>query len=81
MAYNRHISGPEDISLDLVFFSAIEDLRLQTAGTMESNGVRKLDEPSLYVGRVEDLLGRVQLFPCFLDGNATSKTEVAQLIY
>ncbi len=27
---------------------------------------------SLYVGRVEDLLGRVPLFPCFLDGNTTS---------
>ena len=26
----------------------------------------------LYVGRVEDLLGRVPLIPCFLDGNATS---------
>ena len=38
--------------------------------------VRKLYEPSpvptLYVGRVEDLLGRVPLFPCFLDGNTTS---------
>ena len=47
---------------------------------MESNGVRKLYKPSesqvptLYVGRpwVEDLLGRVPLFPCFLDGNTTS---------
>ena len=28
--------------------------------------------PTLYVGRVEDLLGRVPLIPCFLDGNATS---------
>ncbi len=43
---------------------------------MESNGIRKLYEqspvPTLYVGRVEDLLGRVPLFPCFLDGNTTS---------
>ena len=28
--------------------------------------------PLLYVGRTEDLLGRVPLFPCFLHGNATS---------
>jgi hypothetical protein len=28
--------------------------------------------PTLYVGRTEDLLGRVPLFPCFLHGNATS---------
>ncbi len=28
--------------------------------------------PTPYVGRVEDLLGRVPLIPCFLDGNATS---------
>jgi hypothetical protein len=43
---------------------------------MESNGIRKLYEPSpvltLYVGRVEFLLGRVPLFPCFLDANTTS---------
>jgi hypothetical protein len=43
---------------------------------METNGIRKLYEPSpvptLYVGRIEDLLGRVPLFPCFLDGNTTS---------
>ena len=47
-----------------------------SSGTIESNGIRKLYEPSpvptLYVGRVEDLLGRVPLFPCFLDGNTTS---------
>ncbi len=42
----------------------------------EPNGIRKLFEPSsfstLYVGRIEDLLGRVPLFPCFIDGNTTS---------
>ena len=67
---------PDDISFDLVFFSAFEDLRLQMTGTMESNGVRKLYEPSLvptiYVGRVQDLLGRVPFIPRFLNGNATS---------
>ncbi len=43
---------------------------------MESHRVRKLYEPSpvptLYVGKVEDILGRFLLFPCFLDGNITS---------
>ena len=59
-----------------MFFSAFEDLRLRFTGTIESNRIRKLYEPSpvptLYVGKVEDLLGRVPLFPCFLDGNTTS---------
>ena len=66
----------DETTLDLVFFSPFEDLHLQTSGTMETNGIRKLYEPSpvptLYVGRIEDLLGRVPLFPCFLDGNTTS---------
>ena len=59
--YNKN---PEDIPLTLVFFSAFEDLLLRTTGTEESNGIRKLYEPSpvptLYVGRVD------------LDGNSTS---------
>ena len=71
--YNVHA---DDIPLNLVFFSAYDDLRLRCTGTMESNGIRKMYEPSpvptLYVGRVEDLLGRVPLFPCYLDGNTTS---------
>ncbi len=65
--YNSYL---EDMALDLVFFSASEESRLRTSGTMESIGIRKLYEPSpvptLYVGRVEDLLGRAPLFPCFL---------------
>ncbi len=73
---DRHNRCPEDIPLDLVFFSTLDDLRLRTTGTMESNGVWKLYELSpdstLYVGRVEDLLGRAPHFPCFLDGNTTS---------
>jgi hypothetical protein len=66
----------EDIPLDLIFFSPFEELRLRTAGIMASKGIHRVYEPSpvptLYVGRVEDLLGRVPLIPCFLDGNATS---------
>ena len=62
----RYNCSPDDIDLDLVFFSAFEDLLLRTTGTEESNGIRKLYEPSpvltLYVGRVD------------LDGNSTSTT-------
>ena len=49
---------------------------MRTDGIMESKGIHRVYEPSpvptLYVGRVEDLLGRVPLIPRFLDGNATS---------
>ena len=73
---DRYNHSADDIPIDLVFFSAFEDLRLLFTGTMESNGIRKLYEPSpvptLYVGKVEDILGRVPLFPCFLDGSTTS---------
>ena len=71
--YNQY---SEDIDIDLVFFSAFEYLRLHTSGTMETNGIRKVYEPSpvptLFVGKAEDLLGQVQLFQCFLNGNTTS---------
>ncbi len=71
--YNRYSN---ETTLDLVLFSPFEDLHLQTSDTMETNGIRNLYKPSpvpsLYVGRIEDLLGRVPLFPCFLDGNTTS---------
>jgi hypothetical protein len=72
-SFNR---SDEDILLNLIFFSPFEEPRLKTAGIMESKGIHRVYEPSpvptLYVGRVEDLLGRVPLIPCFLDGNATS---------
>jgi hypothetical protein len=65
----------KDIQLNLVFFSPFEELRLRTAEIMESKEIYRVYEPSpiptLYVGRVEDLLCRVPLIPCFLDGNAT----------
>jgi hypothetical protein len=35
-------SYSDEITLDLVFFSAFEDLHPQTSGTIESNGIRKL---------------------------------------
>jgi hypothetical protein len=61
------------IQLYLVLFSPFEELCLRTAGIMESKGIHRVYEPSpvptLYVGRVDDLPGRV---PLILDGNATS---------
>ena len=42
---------------------------------MEDAGVVKLYEPSptpcLYVAPAENMVGRIPLMPCFLDGNAT----------
>ena len=83
LSRGSHIKYVKDIALNLVFFSAFEDrqVHLRATGIMESYrnyGIRKLSPyeplpvPTLYVGRVEDLLGRVPLFPCFLDGNTTS---------
>jgi hypothetical protein len=78
-AKGRYSRYSNKTSLDLVFFSPFEGLHLQTSGTMETNGIRKLYEPSpvptLYVGRIEDLLGWVPLVPCFLDANTSSTIE------
>ncbi len=64
-AAGRFNRSDEDILLDLVFFSPFEELRLRTAGIMESKGIHRVYGPSpvltLYVGRVEDLLGRVKI--------------------
>jgi hypothetical protein len=54
-----------EISLK-IFFSAFEELRLQTFGAMECNGIHNVVHnpspvPTLYVEMVEDLLGRVSL--------------------
>jgi hypothetical protein len=74
-SFNR---SNEDIQLDLIFFSRfqVEELRLRIAGIMESKAMHRVYKPSpvpmLYVGRVDNLLCRVLLIPCFLDGNATS---------
>ncbi len=78
---HRYCGGPlqqfrRNIPLDLVFFSPFEELCLRTAGIMESKRIHRVYEPSpvhtLYVGRVDELLGRVPLIPYFLDGNSTS---------
>ncbi len=54
-------NSDKDIPLDLIFFSPFEELRIKAAGVMESKGIHRVYEPSpvptLYVGRVEGLLG------------------------
>ena len=68
-------TGPDDLRYDLVFFSTFEELTLPIKGPMEDAGVVKLYEPSLtpcpYVANAENMVGRIPLMPCFLDGNAT----------
>ena len=70
-----HKIGPDDLRYDLVFFSTFEELALPIKGPMEDAGVVKLYEPSptqcLYVANAENMIGRIPLMPCFLDGNAT----------
>ena len=67
--------GPDDIQVQLVFYSTFEPMVLPGGGPMEAMGVQKLYEPSptpiLYVGLVADVLGRVPLMPLFLLGNST----------
>ena len=57
-----------------MFFSTFEELKLPATGPMD-RATTKLYEPSptpiLYVAPCENMLGRVPLFPCFLQGNAT----------
>jgi hypothetical protein len=71
----RHKIGPHDLRYDLVFFSTFEELSLPTKGPMEDARVIKLYEPSptpcLYVALTANMVGRIPLMPCFLDGNTT----------
>ena len=69
--------GPDDIQVQLVFYSTFEPMVLPGGGSMETimMGVQKLYEPSttpiLYVGLAADVLGRVSLTLLFLLGNST----------
>jgi hypothetical protein len=67
--------GPDNIRVDLVFFSTFEDLDLPGSGPMESKGIRKFYDPSptpiLCVGPISNVLWRVHLMPSFLQGNST----------
>ena len=69
----NYTHGPDDIKVQLVFFSTFEPVALPGGGPMEKWGVQKLYEPSptpiLYVGLAADVLGRVPLMPLFLLGN------------
>jgi hypothetical protein len=59
--------------------STFEELTLPIKGPMEDAGVVKFYEPSptqcLYVAPAGNMVGRIPLMPCFLDGNATSKNK------
>jgi hypothetical protein len=72
---SSHKSGPDDISFLLVFFSTFEELTLPIQGPMEDAGVVKHYElsptPCFYVAPAENMVGRIPLMTCFLDGNAT----------
>ena len=54
---------PDDIQVQIVFYSTFEPIVLPGGGPMEAMGVQKLYKPSptpiLYVGLVADVLGRV----------------------
>jgi hypothetical protein len=68
-------TGPDNLRHILVFFSTVEELKSPLQGPMEDAGVVKLYEPSqaqcLYVTPAGNMVGRIPLIPCFLDGNAT----------
>ena len=69
-------TGPDDLLYHLVFFNTFEELKLPITGPMEDAGVVKLYEPSptpcLYVAKAENMVGRILLMPCFLDGNGAA---------
>jgi hypothetical protein len=71
----RHKTGPDDLRYNLVFFSTFEELTFPIKGPMEDAQVVKLYEPSptpcLYVALAWNMVGRIPLMPCFLNGNAT----------
>ena len=58
----------------LVFFSTFEPISLTLDSCMQQKGVPMLYErlPSLYVCPVENVLGRVPLIQCYLNGNTSN---------
>jgi hypothetical protein len=72
-------SSPDLVFLDLVFFSPFEDLRLRTAGIMESKGIHRVYEPSpvptLYVRRVDTWLWNFGRPQPRVGGLSVAKTE------
>jgi hypothetical protein len=68
-------NGPRRSQVQPGFFSTFKELSLPIKGPMEDAGVVKLYEPSptpcLYVAPAANMVGRILLMSCFLDGNAT----------
>ena len=70
--------GTSHKDLSLVFFSTFEPISLTPDSCMQRKGVPMLYEraasqvPSLYVCPVENVLGRVPLIPCYLNGNSVN---------
>ena len=73
--YSSYKIRPDDLLLQLVFFSTFEELHLPIHGPMEDAGVIKLYYPSpipcLYVAPAANVPGRVPLIPLYLAGNST----------
>ena len=68
--------GPDDLQVHLVFFSTFEELELHARAESAHQLSYKQAVRSLWSTwlqpTVENMMGRVPLFPLFLDGNATS---------
>ena len=74
-------SGARDRSLyrevSLAFFSTFEPVELTPESIMQRQGVPMLYDsascsalPSLYICHVKNILGRVPMIPCFVEGNS-----------
>lgn len=66
------------VELSLVFFSTFEPISLTPDSVMQQSGIPMLFDsasssklPNLYLCRAENVLGRVPLMPCYIDGNST----------
>jgi len=74
---SMHIKG-RHIQLSLIFFSTLEPISVTPTSVMQKNGVPMFFDtssssnlPSLYLCRAENILGRVPMMPCFVDGYKT----------
>ena len=74
----NYTRGPDDFEMHLVFFSTFEVLKLPARSPMD-DATTKLYEPSptpiLFVAPYNNVLGRVPLFPLFLDGERCDEDE------
>jgi hypothetical protein len=67
----RHKTGPDNLRYNLVSFSTFEELMLPIKGPMEDAWVVKHYEPSRTQCLDVNMVGRIPLMQCFLDGNTT----------